>query len=98
MKKHDQERPLSSILFDLFSKIDMFGVNVTLTYKGKQSYSTVPGIILSVICLSVICSFGAYQTYQMIFGMNPTISQLTLIRDLQHEYNEFKPYYNDYTD
>jgi hypothetical protein len=76
----------------------MFGVNVTLTYKGKPSYSTVPGIILSFICLAVICSFGAYQFYQMIFGMNPSISQLTLFRDLETEFDDFKPYFNDYTD
>ena len=81
----EELRFLSHRIFDFFSRLDMFGVKVTLTYKGKTSYSTVPGIITSIILLALICSFAAYQFYQMIFGLNPKISQLVLMRDLQYE-------------
>lgn len=75
----------SKSIFNFFSNIDMFGVNVTLTYKGKSSYSTVPGIIISVLLLTLIGSFAVYQFYQMIFGLNPSITQLVLMRDLENE-------------
>jgi len=52
----------------------MFGVNVTLSYKGKQSYSTIPGIVASLILLAIIGSFATYEFYQLILGLNPTVS------------------------
>lgn len=53
--------------FDFFSKLDMFGVKVALTYKGKHSFSTMPGIVISIILLALIGSFAFYQFYQLIF-------------------------------
>jgi hypothetical protein len=74
----------------------MFGVNVTLSYKGKQSYSTIPGIIASMIVLLIIGSFASYEFYQLILGLNPSVSQLVLMRDLALE-GSYEPFINDFT-
>ena len=66
-KKIDHSGFSSNGLFNFFSNFDMFGVNVTLSYKGKQSYSTVPGIVASLIVLAIIGSFASYEFYQLIF-------------------------------
>ncbi len=95
-KKVESSRFSSKSIFNLFSKIDMFGVAVTLTYKGRSSHSTVPGIIASILVFALIGSFAVYQFYLMIFGLNPKISELVMMRDLHLE-PEYKPYVNDFT-
>lgn len=52
---------------------------------------------MSIILLLLISSFAAYQFYQMIFRLNPTISELSLIRDLDIE-TEYRPYINSFGD
>ena len=96
-KKADRSSFSKNGLFNFFSKFDMFGVNVTLSYKGKQSYSTVPGIVASVIVLAIIGSFATYEFYQLILGLNPTISQQVLMRNLEIE-GSYEPYMNNFTD
>ena len=96
-KKIDHSGFSSNGLFNFFSNFDMFGVNVTLSYKGKQSYSTVPGIVASLIVLAIIGSFASYEFYQLILGTNPSVSQLVLMRDLEIE-GSYEPFINDFTD
>ncbi len=52
---------------------------------------------MSIILLLLIGSFAAYESYQMVFRLNPSISQLSLIRILDQE-PEFRPYINSFGD
>jgi hypothetical protein len=79
------EKKCSKKTFDFFSNFDLFGETVSLTFKGKETYTTLPGIFMSSLLLLLIGSFAAYQFYQMIFRLNPSISELTLIRDFNIE-------------
>jgi hypothetical protein len=85
----------SKKLFNFMSGMDMFAEKVQLTYNGKDSFSTLPGIFVSVILLSVIVAFAVYQFYQMVFRLNPQIQALNFIRDLDNE-APFKPYVNSF--
>lgn len=41
----------------------MFAEKVQLTYNGQDSFSTIPGIMMSVLVLGVIIAYGANQFY-----------------------------------
>jgi hypothetical protein len=57
----------------------------------------VPGIIVTVILFTLIGSFAGYQFYQLIFFQNPTVSQISLMRDLDVE-SEYLPYINSFNE
>ena len=50
-------------VFNFFSGFDMFAEKVQLTYNGQDSFSTISGILVSVLLLGVIIAYGANQFY-----------------------------------
>ncbi len=44
-----------------FKEIDLYGESVSLTYKGEQSYKTMPGAFVSVIVLLTMIAFSTYR-------------------------------------
>jgi len=91
----NKEQKCYSKTFEFFSGIDQFSESVSLTFKGKDSFSTIPGILMSILLLLLIGSYALYEFYQMIFRLNPSITELSLIRDLREE-PEFRPYLNSF--
>jgi hypothetical protein len=52
---------------------------------------------MSILLFLLIGSFAAYQFYQMIFRLNPKITELNLIRNLDTE-PEYYPNLNSFGD
>jgi hypothetical protein len=53
----------------------MFGETVKLTYKGKESFSTTMGSVLSMIILFMLASFAGYKLFILVTRNNPAVSQ-----------------------
>jgi hypothetical protein len=71
----------------------MFGETVKLTYKGKESFPTTIGSVLSIIILFMLLSFAGYKLFILVTRHDPTVSQQTFLKDL----DSAPPYipYND---
>jgi len=69
----------------------MFGETVKLTYKGKESFTTTIGSVLSMIILLMLASFTGYKLYILVTRNNPAVSQQSFLKDLDSE-PPFKPY------
>ncbi len=50
----------SKKFYNFMSGFDMFAEKVQLTYDGKDSFSTMPGIFVSVILLAIIMAFAVF--------------------------------------
>lgn len=53
----------------------MFGESVKLTYKGKETFNTTLGSLLSIVILIMLMSFGGYKLFILITKNNPDVSQ-----------------------
>ena len=60
---------------ETLSNFDMFGENVKLTYKGKETFTTSFGSLLSLIILIMLLSFSGYKLFILISRNNPDVSQ-----------------------
>ena len=60
---------------DGISSFDMFGESVKLTYKGKETFTTTYGSILSMLILLMLASFSAYKLFILVTRNNPNVSQ-----------------------
>ena len=58
----------------MFTSLDGFGEPITVNYKGKSTYQTVPGAILSLISFMIVISYGAVQLADMVGMNNPSIN------------------------
>jgi len=68
-----------------FKEIDLYGHQVSLTYKGEQKYNTIPGAIVSVIVILTILAFSSYKCIVFITKQDPSVSKQSYSRDLDHE-------------
>lgn len=60
---------------EAISTVDMFGESVKLTYKGKQTFTTTIGSVLSMVILIMLLSFAGYKLFILITRNNPDVSQ-----------------------
>ena len=68
-----------------FKEIDLYGEQVSLTYKGDQRYKTMPGAIVSVIVLLTIIAFSIYRCIVFVTKQDPNLSKQSFTRDLDIE-------------
>ena len=68
-----------------FKEMDLYGEQVSLTYKGDQSYKTIPGAIVSLIVLLTIFAFGTYRFLVFVSRSDPNLSKQSFTRDLDHD-------------
>jgi len=61
MKKRKKRWWRGEKLGSKFKEIDLYGEQVSLTYKGDQSYKTIPGAFVSVVVLLTIIAFSTYR-------------------------------------
>ena len=54
-----------------FKELDMYGEKMSLTYKGEPSFKTLPGAIVSLLVMIVMCALSAYKLNNFIFKNNP---------------------------
>lgn len=45
----------------LLHGFDIYGQKIQLTFKGQKSYSTSMGVIVTIIMISAIISYGGYK-------------------------------------
>ena len=55
--------------------LDIFGEKINLTYKGRGTFTTLPGALVSVLILITILAFTVYRFYVMVNRLYPTIIQ-----------------------
>jgi hypothetical protein len=65
--------------------LDIFGEQINLTYKGRETFTTLPGAFGSLIILLTILAFTVFRFYVMVNRLYPTITQQTQMRDLNFE-------------
>ena len=58
-----------------FKEIDLYGEKVSLTYKGEQTFKTMPGAIVSVIVILVILAFSIYRCIAFVTRSDPNLSK-----------------------
>jgi hypothetical protein len=58
-----------------FKEVDLYGEKVSLTYKGEQSFKTMPGAIVSVIVILVILAFSIYRCFAFVNRSDPSLSK-----------------------
>jgi hypothetical protein len=63
----------------------MFGENVKLTYKGKETFTTTFGSLLSLIILIMLLSFAGYKLFILVSRSNPDVSQQSFLKVLDKE-------------
>jgi hypothetical protein len=57
----------------LFRKIDMFGVPIKWTIKGKENFQTTDGSIFTLIFVTALASFGLDNLLKVITMSDPDI-------------------------
>jgi hypothetical protein len=55
--------------------IDMFGEEIKLTYKGRDTFTTFPGSLVSLIIVIVVTAITAFKLIDLIYRKNPSINQ-----------------------
>ena len=57
--------------FDMMREQDVFGEKVQLTFKGKKTYKTTVGAIVSIMIKIVLVFFITYEFYSIITRKHP---------------------------
>jgi hypothetical protein len=65
-----------------FKELDMYGEQMSFTYKGEPSFRTTPGAIVSLLIIICMGGFSLYKFYNFIERNNPSISKEQYQRDL----------------
>jgi hypothetical protein len=55
--------------------LDIFGEKINLTYKGRGTFTTLPGALGSLFIILTILAFTVYRFYVMVNRLYPTIIQ-----------------------
>jgi hypothetical protein len=71
---------------------DVFGEKVHFTYKGKMSYQTSIGALISVIIKFIMILFIVYEAYTIFTRKHPAISVKTSHHDLSLEPSTVLPF------
>ena len=58
-----------------FKEIDLYGEQVSLTYKGEQSYKTLPGAIVSIFVFLIMLAFSSYRILVFVTRDGPELSK-----------------------
>ena len=70
--------------------LDIYGEQINLTYKGDDTFKTLPGAVSSLIVITILLSYGLFRTYVLFNTIDPSLSKPSFLRNLQEE-GEFKP-------
>lgn len=73
--------------------MDVYGQSVSLTFKGKETYTTWPGIIASCVLILIVLAFAIYRAIILFDRINPNVSQQSFLQDLSQAdpYQPFVP-------
>ena len=71
----DRFKNSGSNLLNFIRNMDNYGVPVKLNFKGKDSYQTLPGGILSLILLLLMATFTAIKGKRLLMKEDWIINQ-----------------------
>lgn len=69
-----------------FRSQDLFGQHVHFTYKGKQTYKTNIGALVSIIVKTILVTYIVYEFYVIFSRKHPAVSVKRII-DGEGDYN-----------
>ena len=53
----------------------MFGEEIKLTVKGRDTFTTLPGSLVSLIIVIIVTAITAFKFIDLIYRQNPSINQ-----------------------
>eukprot|EP00347_Sterkiella_histriomuscorum_P023757 403333491 len=74
-----------------FKLIDIYGQQINLTYKGDDSFKTMPGAFASVLIIFMILAFSVFRSIVLFTRNDPNISKASFQQDLNTA-GKYKPY------
>ena len=57
-----------------FKSLDGFGEQVTVNYRGENTYQTVPGAVLTLMTFMLVTAYSGFQITQLKTMSNPDIN------------------------
>ena len=70
--------------------LDMFGEQINLTYKGRDTFTTLPGSLISLAIIIIVLAMAGYKMTILVSRRLPNITQTIQMRDLNFE-GKFQP-------
>lgn len=68
-----------------FKELDLYGEQISLTYKGENQYKTLPGAMASFLVLMTLLAFATYRMIILVTRDNPNVSNQSYMRNLDLE-------------
>lgn len=65
--------------------LDLFGEQVKMTYKGRDTFTTLPGSLASLIILMIVLAFTGYRLNILVSRKHPNVTEQILMKDLNLE-------------
>ena len=65
--------------------LDLFGEQVNMTYKGRDTFTTLPGSLASLIILMIVLAFTGYRLDILVGRKHPNVTEQILMKDLNLE-------------
>ena len=64
-----------------FKSLDMFGEQISLNYKGKSSYNTKLGAVVSLVSYLMLLTYAINMLLVVINRRNPSITNYSMTYD-----------------
>jgi hypothetical protein len=65
--------------------LDLFGEQVNMTYNGRDTFTTLPGSLASLIILMIVLAFTGYRLDILVSRKHPNVTEQILMKDLNLE-------------
>ncbi len=66
----------------MFKNIDIYGEQISLTYKGENAYKTKLGAVVTMFLVLILVTYGTYRFYVLSNRINPDVSKKAKYIDL----------------
>jgi hypothetical protein len=73
------------VFLESIRKLDMFGINIKMTYEGYDSFKTLFGAIISIMVGVILVSFFTYKALIMFNRLDAKTSKQSFIKNLHDE-------------
>ena len=58
-----------------FKELDIYGEQISLTYKGESQFKTLPGAVTSLVVMLTLLAFATYRMIILITRDDPSVSK-----------------------
>ena len=56
---------------------DIYGEQINLTYKGEDSFKTMPGALVSILIITLLTAYSGYRIFVLLTRNESSISKST---------------------